>query len=129
MYFNQQSLEGFANAVAGRLGITVNYAVGSPCTDGTTVTLPLVSGSMTEFEFRGLCATAIHEAAHVFFKSCYEHVRFQKLPGSPRIRAAAYNCVIDVVDETAIMSFLPGAQRLLNDHILQTIDQIGRAHV
>lgn len=117
IYFTQASLEGFASAVAFKLKVNFNFGIGQARTDGQTVYLPRITGSMTEAKFRDLCATAIHEAAHVRFESVSHHKSFIRFHHCPHksVCAAAMNGVLDVADETAIMSYLAGAKRLLDD--------------
>jgi hypothetical protein len=125
IYFTQASLTGFASAISKKLGVAVQFGTGAARTDGKTVYLPQISGSMTERAFRDLCGTAIHEAAHVLFDSVPHHQSFIRGTGMhPTIRAAAMNGVLDVADETAVMSYMSGAADLLDGGVKSAMERI-----
>jgi hypothetical protein len=109
-HYPQAALEGFGRALASKLGIGVAYTTGQPRTDGTTIYLPQITTAITAAEFEALCGIAVHEAAHVYFNSVPMHVRFAQ--GDPR-RAACFNAVLDVADETRIEFVFDRARRLL----------------
>lgn len=109
-WYPQSALEGFASAVGATLGVTFKMATGQPRTDGKTVWLPQITGLLSEDEFKGLCGTAIHEAAHVYFKSVPHHIKFS---GKDKLRALVFNVVLDLADETRIEECLPSSDSLL----------------
>jgi hypothetical protein len=109
-FYPQAALEGFGLALASKLGVRVEFTTGQPRTDGSTVYLPAITAPLDSDEFAALCGIAIHEAAHVYFRSVPQHVRYAS--GSS-LRAACFNAVLDVADETRICHFVPNAKRLL----------------
>lgn len=113
MYYNQDSIEGFCSAVGSIIGITFKYSVGGASTDGKTITLPPIKGVFNEPAFKSHCGTAIHEAAHVLFNSVPLHQAFIGSVYDPYVGASASNGILDVADETRILSYLPNAEEFL----------------
>lgn len=120
-YYPQAALEGFGAGLAHKLGVRIDYTTGQPRTDGRTVYLPQITQPLTGGEFEALCGIAIHEAAHVWFDSCPRMARYA---GSDRLRAACFNAVLDVADETRIEHFIPSARRLLRTSNLDAAARI-----
>lgn len=125
-FYPQAALEGFGNALAMKLGIAVEYTTGTPRTDGTTVYLPQITHAIDSAEFTALCGIAVHEAAHVWFNTCPRSAAYIR-KGMLRehdLRAACFNAVADVADETRIELHVPCARGLLAQSNAQAAAQI-----
>lgn len=107
--YPQSALEGFAAGINQMLGVSVTFTSGQPCTDGKTVTLPRITGAITQEEFEALCGVALHEAAHVAIGSVPV---FQRYARRGCAHADAMNAVLDVADETRVEHLVSRAQLL-----------------
>lgn len=112
-YYPQSALEGFGRAIGHKLGVTVDFAAGKACTNGTTIWLPPITKPLQQHEFESMCGTVIHEAAHVYFDSVPRHKSFIGSGPDQKLRAVCFNAVIDVADETRIERVIPNAKHLL----------------
>ena len=110
-YYPQSALEGFTNAIASALGITVKLGDGIASTDGETVFLPRIKKPLDADEFTYMCGVCVHETAHVYYRS----VKFQEdYAENDTLRRACMNAVLDVNDETRMSARLPGVANLLH---------------
>lgn len=110
-YYPQSALEGFTNAIASALGITIKLGDGIASTDGETVFLPRIKKPLDANEFTVMCGTCVHETAHVYYGSC----KFQEdYSEGDTLRRACMNAVLDVADETRMERRLPGVVDLLH---------------
>lgn len=108
IYYPQDALIGFGKALSNRLNINVRFDSGQPRTDGETIYLPEITGTLNQRGFDAVCGVALHEAAHVYFESAPVHKHF----ATTKLRAACMNAVLDVADETRMEFFIPSAKRM-----------------
>lgn len=103
LYYGQRAYEGFAKAFASRLGVSVNVSgsTQSPHVDASgTIHLPGLNGYHTKEQFEDICATVIHEIAHVVYGS---HELFESYKATKsRLWMECLNAVLDIADETAM---------------------------
>lgn len=108
VFYPQSALEGFGLAIASKLGVSVRFTTGKPRTDGHTVYLPQITGALTEAGFKSMCGIALHEAAHVYFDSCRPFNRY----ATTELKAACFNAVLDIADETRMENVIAHASQL-----------------
>lgn len=110
-YYPQAALEGFSNAIASALGLSVNFAYGHGAyVDANGVTLPRITKPLDADEFTHVCGVAVHEVSHVYYRSLDFQEDYAK---GDTLRRACMNAVVDVNDETRMESRLPGTTDLL----------------
>jgi hypothetical protein len=128
-FYGQAALDGFTAALTATLGIKVAFIAGKPSTNGTDIALPPINNPIELAEFEAVCGTAIHEAAHVYFSTVPEMVKYA---GGNRLRAACFNAVVDVADETRIEAVINAKKllRRMNRHAERDIlaaDQLNKS--
>lgn len=97
LIYGKTAYEGFARAMASRLGLSVQIVDGSRAciNQAGVISMPGMNTFQTPEEFEVTCGVIIHEMAHQFYGS-----HGQINPANSKLYHDCLNAVLDVADET-----------------------------